>query len=108
MANYSDEAEASAAGLRIVHEPNQHRFAVYQSEPQGDRLVGEAHYSLIEDSIIDFDHTVVLPELRGSGIATLLAQRALDPEVIGSRRVHASCWFITGYLKRHPEALPSA
>lgn len=110
MARYGDEQQAAADGIRIEHEPERHRYAVYRSaqdprdaEGAPDRLVGEAHYSLLGEDVIDFDHTVVLPELRGTGLASLLAHRALTGEAVGERRVHASCWFIARYLTRHPE-----
>lgn len=112
MARYLDEQQAAADGFSIVHEPEEQRYAIYQSESASTgqheragrgRLVGEAHYSLIGERTIDFDHTVVLPELRGTGLAGLLAHHALTGDAIGTRQLHASCWFIDGYLSRHPE-----
>lgn len=105
MARYLDEDQAAADGLRIVHEPEQHRYAVYQRVSDEDRLVGEAHYSLLGEKVINFDHTVVVPALRGTGLSGLLAHRALTGDAIGDRRVHASCWFIERYLARHPELI---
>ncbi|MCW2287445.1 GNAT family N-acetyltransferase [Leucobacter luti] len=110
MARYTSEAEAAADGFSIVHEPEQHRFAVYRRSGDIERLVGEAHYSLTEATAgiagsIDFDHTVVRPEYRGTGVSGLLAHRAVTDDVVRDRRVLASCWFIEGYLARHPELL---
>lgn len=105
MVRYEDEQQAAENGLRIEHEAGRHRYAVYQGAGEDERLVGEAHYSLLGDDAIDFDHTIVLPELRGTGLASLLAHRALTGDAIGDRRVHASCWFIRGYLARNPELL---
>lgn len=115
MARYLDESQAGADGFRIIHEPEQQRYAVYQrvDDPGTDtetgtvrdRLVGEAHYSLRGDDVIDFDHTEVSPHLRGSGLSGLLAHRAVTSDVVADRRVVASCWFIDGYLARHPELL---
>ncbi|WP_025133868.1 GNAT family N-acetyltransferase [Leucobacter sp. PH1c] len=109
MARYLDETQAAADGLRILHEPERSRFAIYQEGELGERLVGEAHYTLSdaedEPGAIDYDHTVVLPEFRGTGLSGLLAHRAVTDPVARGRRVHASCWFIEGYLARHPELL---
>lgn len=102
MANYSNETEAAADGFRVVHEPERHRFALYGADEQ---FFGEAHYSLLGEDVIDFDHTLVVPELRGTGLSGILAQHALTDEVIGERRIAASCSFIDAYLKRHPELL---
>ncbi|MBK0420978.1 N-acetyltransferase [Leucobacter sp. CSA2] len=103
MARYADEQQAAADGFRIVHEPEKSRYAVITGEGDDARLVGEAHYSLIGDDAIDFDHTVVVPELRGSGLSGLLARHALTGDAAKGRRILASCWFIEGYLARHPE-----
>lgn len=105
MARYENEAGAAADGFTISHEPERSRYVITASGADGGRVVGEAHYSLRGDDVIDFDHTVVAPELRGTGLSGLLARRAVTGEAVGERRVEASCWFIDGYLQRHPEVL---
>ena len=111
MSRYLDESAAAADGYRLVHEPAQQRFAIYFEDPGAEsadaapKLMGEAHYSLRGDDIVDFDHTLVSPELRGTGIAGLLAQHALTSDVVAERKIVASCWFIEGYLEKHPELL---
>jgi predicted GNAT family acetyltransferase len=104
MARYLDEASAAADGYTNEHQPERSRFVL----KQGDRVWGEAHYTLFGDGAdggVDFDHTVVDPELRGTGLAALLAHRAVTDEVSHGRAVRASCWFIEGYLAKHPELL---
>lgn len=109
MARYTTAEQAAAAGFTIVHEPDRSRFALYGSLPNGGpepREVGEAHYTLggsAEAPSIDFDHTLVDPALRGTGLSGLLANAAVTDEIVHGRVIHASCWFIDGYLKRHPE-----
>ncbi|SJN08551.1 hypothetical protein FM113_03215 [Leucobacter sp. 7(1)] len=111
MARYLTETQATADGFHIVHEPDQQRFALYAAAAEPDRrLIGEAHYSFRgaageSGTIIDFDHTVVHPDFRGTGLSGLLAHHAVTSEVVQGRRVLASCWFIEGYLARHPELL---
>lgn len=102
MTRYSNEAEAREDGFFIEHQPETHRFAVLK-RAQPDEVVGEAHYTLIGDSTIDFDHTLVEESLRGTGLSGLLAHHALTSTLATTREVRASCWFIEGYLKRHPE-----
>lgn len=99
MARYLDEASAAADGILITHEPERHRFALTRD----GALIGEAHYTLLGDDAIDFDHTVVDPSMRGTGLAGVLAHRAVTDPVVEGRRVAASCWFIAGYLRKHPE-----
>lgn len=103
MARFLDEAQAADAGFHIMHEPEASRYAVYQGAGAERQLVGEAHYSLRGESSIDFDHTVVHPSLRGTGLAALLARRALTGDQVRGRQIEASCWFIAGFLERHPE-----
>lgn len=103
MARYLDRAAAEAAGFTFAHEPEQSRYAVYEGEPGEGRMIGEAHYSLRGEDAVDFDHTFVHPSLRGTGLAGTLANLALTGTVVQGRSVHASCWFIAGYLRKHPE-----
>lgn len=103
MARFLDEAQAAAAGFVIAHEPKAARYAIYQGEGANRHLVGEAHYALDGDAAVDFDHTFVSPTLRGTGLAGLLARHALTGEVVQGRRIKASCWFIAGFLEKHPE-----
>lgn len=122
MARYLDEAAAAVDGFHIVHEPEANRFALYQdvggespsganvegeraAEPSARELVGEAHYSFPVTGTVDFDHTVVDPKFRGTGLSGLLAHRAVTSEIARANRVQASCWFIEGYLEKHPELL---
>lgn len=103
MARYLNEEQAISAGFRIEHEAEKHRFVVVQTQDVSEATtVGEAHYTLLGESGIDFDHTLVDPSLRGTGLAGLLAQRALTDEVVRGRKIQASCWFIAEYLEKHP------
>lgn len=99
MARYLDEAAAEADGIRIVHEPEASRFALYRETT----LIGEAHYAFPREGVVDFDHTVVSNDYRGTGLSGLLAHRALTSDVAKQHTVQASCWFIEGYLAKHPE-----
>ncbi len=114
MVRYTDESQAQADGFHIEHEPDRSRFVLLQavsgegSAPNSSNVVGEAHYSFIGDHGIDFDHTVVNVALRGTGLSGLLAARALTDDVVKGRKIQASCWYIDGYLKRHPDLLEAS
>lgn len=99
MARYLDEAAAAADGLVIEHNEAASQFEIRR---EGE-LLGRAHYTLTGEDAINFDGTVVDPELRGTGIAGLLAHRAMTDEIVNGRDIAASCWFMEGYLERHPE-----
>ena len=103
MARYLDEAAANANGIQIAHEPEANRFAMYVQRNDERSLIGEAHYSFPKPGVIDFDHTVVNPQFRGTGLSGVLAQHALTSEVASTHTITASCWFIEGFLAKHPE-----
>jgi len=103
MTEYTDLAAAEAAGFRIIHEAERQRFALVRDDDAGrNRVIGEAHYTLLGESGIDFDHTVVEREFRGTGLSALLAERALTDVLVQGRTIRASCWYIEQYLERHP------
>lgn len=105
MARYLTEADAKADGFSIVHIPEQSEFAILRD----GTTLGVAHYRLMGDgtdaAAIDFDHTEVDPSLRGTGLSGVLAQRALTDGIVRDRQVRTSCWFMEGYLAKHPELL---
>lgn len=101
MARYLDEASANADGVFITHQPDQNRFAV----TKGDQLLGTLAYTLNDDASgmsIDFTSTFVDDALRGRGVAGLLAEHALNDEIVKGRKVEATCSFIAGYIERNP------
>jgi len=106
MVTYANEAEAHAGGFSFEHDAERHRFVVLQRRDAGeDRVVGEAHYTLLGDHGIDFDHTFVTPSMRGTGLSDLLAAHALTDELVHGRKIQASCWFIDAYLSKHPDVV---
>lgn len=99
MARYFTEDEARADGFTVEHEPELNRFALLRD----GEVIGTAHYTLLGESGIDFNGTRVTPEWRGTGLATVLAQRAFSDEIVTGRTIRTSCWFMEGYLAKHPE-----
>ena len=51
---------------------------------------------------VDMFETFVPPSLRGQGVAKLLADAAFTWAVDNNVRVRLSCWYLEGYLERHP------
>lgn len=67
------------------------------------RFAGEAHYAL-RDGVATFDHTEVLPEFGGRGIAGRLVRHALDEvRAAGEWTVVPVCPYVTRWLHAHPE-----
>lgn len=102
MGKYADEAAAAADDYRFVHQPDRHRFVLVHQGESGHHELGEAHYTLIGEEGIDFDHTEVDPSLRGTGLSGLLVRHALADPVVAGRELRASCWFVAGMLEEDP------
>jgi uncharacterized protein len=52
---------------------------------------------------ISFTHTGVPPELEGRGIGSKLVHAGLEYARVKSYQVVPLCWFVAGYIERHPE-----
>ena len=51
---------------------------------------------------VDLSSTVVPPSLGGRGVAKLLADSAFAWAVANQLKMKLSCWYLAGYLERHP------
>lgn len=68
----------------------------------GDALAGFAEYRVNGERIV-FTHTEVDEAFEGQGVASALAQEALDDvRRRGQLRVVPRCPFIRGWIDRHP------
>ncbi len=84
--------------VEVVHNPAAQRFEV--------RLEGHLavlDYVLRDARTVIFPHTEVPPALEGRGIGSRLARAALDWAAAQGYRVIPTCWFVAGYIRRHPE-----
>ncbi len=52
---------------------------------------------------LTFSHTGVPAELEGRGIGSQLARAGLDYARAKAFKVVPLCWFVAGYIERHPE-----
>ncbi len=68
----------------------------------GDQVVGTIVYER-RDHRMAIRHTVVDPEFRGQGIASALAQQALDDLAANGTTLTNYCGFIADYIKRNPQ-----
>ena len=65
------------------------------------------YYTLSPDTV-NLASTVVPPELGGKGVAKILADAAFSWAVDNKLKMKLSCWYLSGYLKRHPKEDVSA
>lgn len=83
--------------LQVIHLPAQGRFEI---RAQGQ--IAELTYKLNGSTII-FTHTGVPSALEGQGIGSKLAKAGLEYARENGLKVRSLCWFVDGYIQRHPE-----
>jgi predicted GNAT family acetyltransferase len=83
--------------LNVTHHESKDRFEI-----RVDVYVAELTYVRHGNTIL-FTHTGVPPALEGNGIGSKLVQAGLDYARANNLRVQSTCWFVTAYMKQHPE-----
>lgn len=81
----------------VVHNMQLHRFEIQQFG-----WLAWLHYFREADTVV-FDHTFVPEELRGRGIAGMLARAGLAEARRERWRVVPRCPFVVGFMKRNAE-----
>ena len=86
--------------VRVVHEPEQHRYAAYLD----GALAGFTVYELGEepDAPVVFVHTEVDDAFGGRGVGSAIARGALDDVRATGRGVVPQCPFIRSWIDKHP------
>ncbi|HRN29028.1 MAG TPA: GNAT family N-acetyltransferase [Terrimesophilobacter sp.] len=82
----------------LVHVPEESTFEIRD----GDNAAGTAHYVQGESSRT-FDHTVVLPEYGGQGLAAKLVRFALDNTVADGQRITPVCSYVQAFVRKNHE-----
>lgn len=83
--------------VEVKHVPEQNRFEI---KAQGETAVLDYEQN---GATIVFTHTGVPPALEGQGLGSKLAKAGLDYARANGLKVQSLCWFVSGYLQRHPE-----
>ncbi|MGD8404831.1 MAG: GNAT family N-acetyltransferase [Anaerolineales bacterium] len=83
--------------IKVTHNPEENRFELIL-----DGHLAVLTYTMFDDIII-FTHTGVPPEIEGGSVGAKLAQTGLEYARDNGLRVRSKCWFVSKYLKRHPE-----
>jgi predicted GNAT family acetyltransferase len=82
---------------KVRHESAARRFDL---QLEGQTAVLEYR---LEDGAIIFTHTGVPAALEGRGIGSQLARAGLEYAREKALKVVPLCWFVAGYIQRHPE-----
>jgi predicted GNAT family acetyltransferase len=83
--------------LPVVNNEGEQRY-----EAMVDGALAIAEYRRRENEIV-FHHTEVPVSLRGRGVGTALVKAALADARSQGLTVRSTCWFVSAYLRRHPE-----
>lgn len=84
--------------IQVEHDPQQQCFS---ATIEGYQAVLE--YRAVDESTWDIHHTFVPNQLRGKGVAAVLAKTALAYAKEHNYKVIPSCSYIAVYLQRHPQ-----
>jgi predicted GNAT family acetyltransferase len=61
----------------------------------------------VEGNRVVFTHSLVGDEWAGNGVGSAVARFALDDVVASGQEITPICPFITAYIRKHPEYVPS-
>ncbi len=82
----------------IHHDPTAGRFSLSSEEDEA-RL----DYVMRDAKTMETVSTWTPPSMRGAGIAARLARAALDHARAEGLRVVPTCWYVAGWIERHPD-----
>ena len=84
----------------VKHDPQRKKFTlnILGSDP----AFLEYDFLDRDQTQVDMFETFVPSSLRGQGLAKVLAEAAFTWAVKNNLKLKLSCWYLDGYLKRHP------
>lgn len=81
----------------IVHNEADHRF----------EITVDGHFAVLEyirrGERIVFTHTLVPPAIGGRGLGSQLVETGLNYARENNLKVKSTCWFVSKYIRMHPE-----
>ena len=85
---------------KVVHSEAEKMFSICVEEHEAAYL----RYRYLDPALtkVEMFTTVVPPSLGGRGVAKLLADDAFNWAVENEKKLKLTCWYLTGYLERHP------
>ena len=75
---------------------------VYLTNERGE-LLANTDFRETTPGVFDIYHTVVLPELRGHGVASKLVAKTVKEIHQRGGKVTATCTYAKAWLERHPQ-----
>jgi uncharacterized protein len=103
-----DETSAGPGAVRLVHDDDRDRYEALD----GDEVVAVLAHEDEEPAtpgdgpgarVRDLRSTVVAPDRSGVGIGSAIVRFALEDIRGQGMKVRPTCWFVRGWIERHPE-----
>ncbi|PMC74443.1 GNAT family N-acetyltransferase [Brachybacterium sp. UMB0905] len=106
-----DETSATPGAVRLVHDADRDRYEALDGETVIAVLAyGDEELPHADDApsgaptrLRDLRSTVVAPDRGGQGIGSAIVRFALDDIRERGMAARATCWFVRGWIERHPE-----
>jgi len=92
--------DPSADSVAVTHCKDDQMFSI--AVTGHDVAYLKYRYMDTQQTIVEMFTTVVPPSLGGRGVAKLLADDAFNWAVKNDMKMKLSCWYLSGYLRRHP------
>ena len=83
--------------MKVSHDPENSRFVIELAEG-----LAVLQYARVDTATLDYHHTFVPRPLRGQGIASRLAEHALQYALDEDLAVMPSCPFVAAYIRSNP------
>ena len=83
--------------IRVVHNQEARRFEL---TVEGNLAVLDY---MLKGGILIFTHTGVPPDIEGRGLGSTLVKTGLDFARDNEFKVRSLCWFVSKYIRYHPE-----
>jgi uncharacterized protein len=108
-----DETSAGQGAVRLFHDVDRDRYealdgaeavaVLYYGDEEPVPAPGEEPARPGPRTVRDLRSTVVAPARTGRGVGSELVRFALDDIRERGLSVRATCWFVRGWIERHPE-----
>ncbi|AXK44786.1 GNAT family N-acetyltransferase [Brachybacterium saurashtrense] len=104
-----DETSAGPGAVRLVHDDDRDRYEALDGDEvvavlaHGDEDLPAPDGESLGLRVRDLRSTVVAPDRSGIGIGSAIVRFALEDIRAQGMRVRPTCWFVRGWIERHPE-----
>lgn len=102
MEHSSGEPPVNGHDLTLIHDRDRERYEVVDGA-EVQAVLYYADEPGAGGTVRDLRSTVVAPQHNGKGLGSAVVRRALDDARADGLVVRPTCWFVEGWIGRHPE-----